>query len=76
MIHWPYPVLLNTVYALLAERADAQDRVELLLSPNVKEDSRADMSRNREELDSWLLAPMGKQATAEKAMLKELGVSA
>ena len=76
MIHWPLAALLNTVYALLAERAVEMDRTELLLSPNVADDKRKDMGRHREELDSWLLGPMGVQAEAEKLLLKELGVDA
>jgi hypothetical protein len=34
------------------------------------------MSRNREELDAWLSAPIGKQAAAEAALLRELGGAA
>ena len=73
MIQWPLRQLLNLVYALLAERADALDRTELLFSPHVDEKYRDDMAHHREELDSWLSEPMGRQAEAERALIKALG---
>jgi hypothetical protein len=76
LIHWPPRLVCSVVYALLAERADAADRAELALAPHVKDEARADMSRNREELDAWLSAPIGKQAAAEAALLRELGGAA
>lgn len=45
----------------------------MLLSPNVKEDVRDDLARNREELDAWLSQPIGKQLLAEQALMRELG---
>ena len=60
----------------MAERALEADRAELLLSAHVKDDARKDMARNRDELDAWLLAPMGRQAAAEQALVKELGGAA
>lgn len=67
---------MNTVYALLAERADALDRAELVLSPHVEKRDRQSMVRNRAELDAGLLAPIGRQAEAESALLRELGGAA
>lgn len=76
MIHWPPRLICNVVYALLAERADAADRAELLLSPDVKDEARRDLGRNREELDAWLAAPTGRQAAGEAALIRELGGAA
>lgn len=64
------------MYALLAERADAWDRTELLFSAHVADEHRADMARHREQLDGWLDAPIGKQAAGEALLLRELGGAA
>ena len=69
-------MLLNVVYALLAERADKQDHTELLFSPHVEDTQRKEMARNREALDAWLSAPLGRLAAAESALVKELGGAA
>lgn len=69
-------MLLNTVYALKAERAEADDRAEMAMVADVDEKVRKDMCRNRAELDAMLLAPMGRSAHAEEALLRELGRSA
>jgi hypothetical protein len=66
----------SVVYALLAERADAADNAEMAVWPHVTDESRPDMSRNREELDAALSRPIGKQAAAEAALLRELGGAA
>lgn len=76
MIHWPARLVVNVVYALLAERAEAADRAELALAPHVSDDARGDMARNREELDAALLRPIGRQAAAEAALMRELGGAA
>ena len=39
-------------------------------------ESRKDMARNREELDAWLLSPMGDLAVAEQRLVQELGGAA
>lgn len=69
-------LLLNTVYALLAERAVAVDLAELVLSPHVADKERPNMARNRDELDVMLGQPIGKQAEAESALLRSLGGAA
>lgn len=61
------------VYALLAERAEADDRAELTLSPHVNEKHVQDVARNRAELDVLLYQPIGKQAAGDAALLRELG---
>lgn len=45
------------VYALLVERAAAEDLAELQLSPEVDKAQRAELCRNRDELDVWLDEP-------------------
>jgi hypothetical protein len=69
-------LLVNTVYAFLAEKAEADDRAELAMVADVDDKHRKDMCRNRAELDAMLSAPMGRTAEAEKALLRELGRSA
>ena len=76
MIHWPLASVLNVTYAYLVESAERKDQTELLLSPSVKENSRGDLGRNREQLDAWLVSASGRLAAAEKTMMKELGGAA
>lgn len=67
--------MINLAYAVLVERALADDRAELVLSAHASQEKREVMARNREELDAWLAAPMGRQAAGESALLRELGVA-
>lgn len=73
MTDWPARVLMNTVYALLVEKAEAIDRAEVAVQPHVSDDARRDWVTHRDELDSWLAEPTGRQAEAEKALLRALG---
>lgn len=75
MTTWPARVLVNTAYAFLAEGADAADRAEMVLLSAVDDKARGDLCRNRAELDASLAAPTGHQATAEKALLREIGAA-
>jgi hypothetical protein len=73
LIHWPVPTLCNTVYALLAERADALDLAEVsLYAADFKKEDREALCGHRESLDRWLDEPMGRQAEAEAALLRAL----
>lgn len=47
------------------------DRAEMALFPHT--DKPDDLARNRAELDANLLASSGRQASADKALLRELG---
>lgn len=61
------------MYALLAERADARDNAEVPLLAHADQDQRAGLCRHRADLDEWLAAPTGREATGEQALLRELG---
>jgi hypothetical protein len=41
--------------------------------PHAEEKERRNIARNRAELDAVLAMPMGKQAAAEEALIRELG---
>jgi hypothetical protein len=68
--------LANLVYAVLAERADADDRAELARWAYVTDADRPELCRNRDRLDEWLSEPTGLQAVGEAALLRELGGAA
>lgn len=68
-------MLVNTAYAFLAEGADAADRAEMVLLGVVDDKARGDLCRNRAELDASLTAPTGREAAAEKALLREIGAA-
>lgn len=76
MTAWPVRVLLNTVYAWLAEQADALDRVRssALLAAGMKPGEVEKMSR-RAALDRWLNAPSGAESADEARLLKHLGAA-
>jgi hypothetical protein len=70
---WSARSLANTVYAVLAERADALDIAEVALYPHTDKDGAEDLCAHRASLDRWLAEPVGRQAAAEAALLKALG---
>lgn len=76
MIAWTASEVAALSYAVQVERALAADHAELVLSAHAKDEARKDMARNREELDAWLLSPMGDLAVAEKRLVQELGGAA
>ena len=75
MTRWPARLLLNTVYALLLERAREDDRAELVFSPHASEEHQASMAHNVDQLDEWLDPPDPRVARADEAILRELGVA-